>query len=136
MVAFCGFGREAFGETRGETWGREAEGSFAMLIVGAAVAAPEKTRAVTNWRRSKGMGVPRETVRRGLWHMRSVEVASQQTADQTFYYLIGRIKIVYLIEIGKIQSVRISERLLVADTIFLYFREFGVGCCGDRFRFD
>src|SRR3984885_1448832 len=132
MVAFCGFGSEAWGET----WGREAEGSFSMLIVGRAAAAPEKTRAVTNWRRSKGMGVPRETVRRGLWHLRSVKVASQQTADQTFYYLIGRIKIVYLIEIGKIQTCSRFRTVVVADTIFLYFREFGVGCCGDRFRFD
>jgi hypothetical protein len=42
-------------------------------------------------------------VRRGSWRMRSVKVASQQTADQTFYYLIWRIKMLYLIENGKIQ---------------------------------
>jgi hypothetical protein len=54
-----------------------------MLIVGAAVAAPEKTRAVTNWRRSKGMGVPRETLRRGLWHIdeRQSRVAADSGSD-------------------------------------------------------
>lgn len=71
----------------------------------------------------------------GCGNMRSAKVASRQTTDQTFYYLIWPIKIVHLIEKGKYNLFGSSGWLVVADTIFLYFWEFGVPCCGERFRF-
>ena len=39
----------------------EERGFASMLGAGTAAAAPEATRAVTNWRRSKVIGFPRET---------------------------------------------------------------------------
>jgi hypothetical protein len=55
-----------------------------------AAAAPEKTRAATNWRRSKGMSFPRETASAGYGLIPSLEIASQTLnlciVNQTFYY--------------------------------------------------